>query len=139
MILSMYNFISNYWGNRGKPCISLKTSAFPVSKETLNYVLFNANLNWCKFHFGNIELNWKINLCSSNLWLLWLILSISLSRSFVNLVVKLSCCFVGCWCLKTKTPTVLATVRAMTILVLYKMVLLMGISCCEMLILCWNK
>ena len=58
MILSMYNFISNYWGNRGKPCISLKTSAFPVSKETLNCVLFNANLNLCKFHFGNKVLNW---------------------------------------------------------------------------------
>ena len=24
----------------------------------VNYVLFNANLNWCKFHFGNKELNW---------------------------------------------------------------------------------
>ena len=61
MILSMYNFISNYWGIRGKPCLSLKTSAFPVPKETLNYVLFNANLNWCKFHFGNKELNcWNL-------------------------------------------------------------------------------
>ena len=35
----------NYWCDWGKPCISLKTSAFPVSKETKYYYVYNLNWN----------------------------------------------------------------------------------------------
>ena len=57
----------NYWFDWGKPRISLKTSAFPVSKETIYYYIFNLNkkidiigVNFILEIKYWIELNWSL-------------------------------------------------------------------------------
>ena len=54
----------NYWCDWGKSRISLKTSTFPVSKETLYYVVFKLKCDIIGVNFilkikYGIELNWK--------------------------------------------------------------------------------
>ena len=50
----LYDFsmpFMNYWGNWGKPRISLKTSAFSVSKETLFYIVLKLKFEIIGVHF----------------------------------------------------------------------------------------